>query len=141
MPRQSKLREHKGIRDDEGFLVRHFAGAVCYHTVSSFSNVLLLLRDGVTDDPRQPLPLVWLLVFVVISRDFLVSVACDTLMMKVKYVPVLRFSSSAQKLKREAFLIRAIACFCMIVACKFSCAFSGFQFSPLSASGSVHRQE
>lgn len=22
------------MRDDEGFLIRHFAGAVCYHTVS-----------------------------------------------------------------------------------------------------------
>ena len=25
---------HRKLRDDEGFLIRHFAGAVCYHTVS-----------------------------------------------------------------------------------------------------------
>ena len=33
LPRKSKLRDHREIRDDEGFLVRHFAGAVCYQTV------------------------------------------------------------------------------------------------------------
>ncbi|KAM7307774.1 unconventional myosin-VI isoform X2 [Ixodes scapularis] len=32
VPRKSKLRDHREIRDDEGFLVRHFAGAVCYET-------------------------------------------------------------------------------------------------------------
>lgn len=32
LPRASKLRAHREIRDDEGFLVRHFAGAVCYET-------------------------------------------------------------------------------------------------------------
>lgn len=32
LPRKSKLRDHREVRDDEGFLVRHFAGAVCYHT-------------------------------------------------------------------------------------------------------------
>ena len=31
-PRKSKLREHRETRDDDGFLVRHFAGAVCYQT-------------------------------------------------------------------------------------------------------------
>ena len=31
-PRKSKLREHREIRDDDGFLIRHFAGAVCYQT-------------------------------------------------------------------------------------------------------------
>jgi myosin-6 len=34
LPRASKLRAHREIRDDEGFLVRHFAGAVCYETHS-----------------------------------------------------------------------------------------------------------
>lgn len=34
LPRKSKLRDHREIRDDEGFLIRHFAGAVCYQTVS-----------------------------------------------------------------------------------------------------------
>ncbi len=32
LPRKSKLRGHREIRDDDGFLVRHFAGAVCYTT-------------------------------------------------------------------------------------------------------------
>ncbi|VDN56642.1 unnamed protein product, partial [Dracunculus medinensis] len=32
VPRKSKLREHRDMRDDEGFIIRHFAGSVCYHT-------------------------------------------------------------------------------------------------------------
>ena len=32
LPRKSKLKEHREIRDEDGFLVRHFAGAVCYQT-------------------------------------------------------------------------------------------------------------
>uniref|UniRef100_A0A915AE15 Myosin motor domain-containing protein n=1 Tax=Parascaris univalens TaxID=6257 RepID=A0A915AE15_PARUN len=31
-PRKSKLREHRDMRDDEGFLIRHYAGSVCYQT-------------------------------------------------------------------------------------------------------------
>lgn len=31
-PRASRLKIHRGLRDDEGFLIRHFAGAVCYTT-------------------------------------------------------------------------------------------------------------
>uniref|UniRef100_A0A1I8EM09 Myosin motor domain-containing protein n=1 Tax=Wuchereria bancrofti TaxID=6293 RepID=A0A1I8EM09_WUCBA len=31
-PRKSKIREHREMRDDEGLLIRHFAGAVCYET-------------------------------------------------------------------------------------------------------------
>lgn len=31
-PRSSRLKAHRELRDDEGFLVRHFAGAVCYNT-------------------------------------------------------------------------------------------------------------
>ncbi len=37
VPRKSKLKSHRELRDDEGFLVRHFAGAVCYTTVSSIN--------------------------------------------------------------------------------------------------------
>uniref|UniRef100_A0A8C5R6A1 Unconventional myosin-VI n=1 Tax=Leptobrachium leishanense TaxID=445787 RepID=A0A8C5R6A1_9ANUR len=33
IPRKSKLTVHRNIRDDEGFIVRHFAGAVCYETM------------------------------------------------------------------------------------------------------------
>lgn len=32
LPRASRLKIHRTLRDDEGFLVRHFAGAVCYNT-------------------------------------------------------------------------------------------------------------
>jgi len=34
LPRNSKLKEHRQIRDEHGFIVRHFAGAVCYQTVN-----------------------------------------------------------------------------------------------------------
>ena len=33
VPRKSKLKSHREIRDDEGFLVRHFAGGVVYTTL------------------------------------------------------------------------------------------------------------
>ncbi|XP_073943299.1 myosin heavy chain 95F jaguar [Choristoneura fumiferana] len=32
LPRSSRLKAHRILRDDEGFLLRHFAGAVCYNT-------------------------------------------------------------------------------------------------------------
>lgn len=32
LPRSSRLKTHRSLRDDEGFLIRHFAGAVCYQT-------------------------------------------------------------------------------------------------------------
>uniref|UniRef100_A0A1I7YG55 Myosin motor domain-containing protein n=1 Tax=Steinernema glaseri TaxID=37863 RepID=A0A1I7YG55_9BILA len=31
-PRKSKLREDREMRDDEGFIVKHYAGSVCYQT-------------------------------------------------------------------------------------------------------------
>lgn len=37
VPRKSKLTVHRNVRDDEGFIVRHFAGAVCYETVRPLS--------------------------------------------------------------------------------------------------------
>lgn len=65
VPRSSKLKSHREILDDEGFLIRHFAGAVCYETNSfieknndalhaSLKNLMLeagheLLRDLFTD--------------------------------------------------------------------------------------------
>lgn len=36
LARASRLKAHREIRDDEGFMVRHFAGAVCYQTVSIY---------------------------------------------------------------------------------------------------------
>ncbi|KAG5872399.1 hypothetical protein JTB14_017420 [Gonioctena quinquepunctata] len=32
LPRSSKLKAHRSLRENEGFLIRHFAGAVCYQT-------------------------------------------------------------------------------------------------------------
>ncbi|XP_014677124.1 PREDICTED: unconventional myosin-VI-like [Priapulus caudatus] len=32
VPRKSRLKEHRELRTEDGFLVRHFAGAVCYQT-------------------------------------------------------------------------------------------------------------
>ena len=45
LPRKSKIKEHREIGDEEGFLIRHFAGAVCYNTVNIFSasNVINIL--------------------------------------------------------------------------------------------------
>jgi len=34
LPRQSRLKAHRDTRDNEGFMIRHFAGGVCYRTVS-----------------------------------------------------------------------------------------------------------
>uniref|UniRef100_A0A8C2GX88 Unconventional myosin-VI n=1 Tax=Cyprinus carpio TaxID=7962 RepID=A0A8C2GX88_CYPCA len=36
VPRKSKLTIHRNLRDDEGFIIRHFAGAVCYETQTQF---------------------------------------------------------------------------------------------------------
>ena len=39
VPRKSKLKSHREVTDSEGFLIRHFAGAVVYHTVSTCHTV------------------------------------------------------------------------------------------------------
>ena len=36
LPRKSKLPFHRNLRDDEGLMIRHFAGAVCYMTVRTW---------------------------------------------------------------------------------------------------------
>lgn len=43
LPRSSRLKIHRTLRDEEGFLVRHFAGAVCYKTVRIFKDLYCLL--------------------------------------------------------------------------------------------------
>lgn len=61
VPRTSKLKSHRELRDDEGFLVRHFAGAVCYETHSfidknndalhaSLRNLMLEANNGMLRD-------------------------------------------------------------------------------------------
>ena len=39
LPRKSKLKAHREIRDDQGFLIRHFAGGVVYNTVSNYIRI------------------------------------------------------------------------------------------------------
>lgn len=41
LPRTSGFKAHRTLRDEEGFVVRHFAGAVCYTTVSSILNAAI----------------------------------------------------------------------------------------------------
>ena len=57
LPRKSKLREHREIRDDEGFLVRHFAGAVCYQTaqfIEKNNDALHASLEGIIQESRNP---------------------------------------------------------------------------------------
>lgn len=41
LPRASRLKAHRTLRDEEGFLVHHFASSVCYNTVK---NLILSFR-------------------------------------------------------------------------------------------------
>lgn len=36
LPRSSRLKAHRELRDDEGFVIRHYAGGVCYQTVNYY---------------------------------------------------------------------------------------------------------
>lgn len=40
VPRKSQLKIYREVRDDEGFLIRHYAGAVVYDTVSTMIGVI-----------------------------------------------------------------------------------------------------
>jgi myosin-6 len=58
VPRKSKLKDHREIRDDEGFLIRHFAGAVCYHTIAFIdknSDALHSSLECLMSDAKNPL--------------------------------------------------------------------------------------
>jgi len=46
LPRKSKMSYYKQLRDDEGFIIRHFAGAVCYQT----ANFMDKNNDALTAD-------------------------------------------------------------------------------------------
>jgi len=57
LPRKSKLKEHRDIRDDDGFLIRHFAGAVCYQTKSFMeknNDALHANLEAVAQDCNNP---------------------------------------------------------------------------------------
>jgi myosin-6 len=51
LPRKSKLREHREIHDDDGFLIRHFAGAVCYTLAGECQNEFI--RHLFASDSQQ----------------------------------------------------------------------------------------
>jgi len=46
LPRKSKMSYYKSLRDNEGFIIRHFAGAVCYQT----TNFIDKNNDALTAD-------------------------------------------------------------------------------------------
>lgn len=57
LPRKSKLREHREIRDDDGFLIRHFAGAVCYQTaqfIEKNNDALHASLEALAHEARNP---------------------------------------------------------------------------------------
>uniref|UniRef100_T1IYX2 Myosin motor domain-containing protein n=1 Tax=Strigamia maritima TaxID=126957 RepID=T1IYX2_STRMM len=57
LPRKSKLRDHREIRDDEGFLIRHFAGAVCYQTaqfIEKNNDALHASLEGIVQESKNP---------------------------------------------------------------------------------------
>ena len=57
LPRKSKLRDHREIRDDEGFLIRHFAGAVCYQTakfIEKNNDALHASLECIIQDSENP---------------------------------------------------------------------------------------
>lgn len=57
-PRKSKLKSHRDVRDDEGFLIRHFAGAVCYHTaqfIEKNNDALHASLEFLIQDSKNPL--------------------------------------------------------------------------------------
>lgn len=58
VPRKSKLKDHREILDDEGFLIRHFAGAVCYQTlyfIDKNSDALHASLEGIMTDSKNGL--------------------------------------------------------------------------------------
>ncbi|RZF36972.1 hypothetical protein LSTR_LSTR004660 [Laodelphax striatellus] len=57
LPRTSRLKAHREIRDDEGFLVRHFAGAVCYQTsqfIEKNNDALHASLEGLIQESQNP---------------------------------------------------------------------------------------
>ncbi|KAL5010725.1 hypothetical protein ScPMuIL_013030 [Solemya velum] len=57
-PRKSKLKSHRDVRDEEGFLIRHFAGAVCYHTkqfIDKNNDALHASLEFLIKDSKNPL--------------------------------------------------------------------------------------
>ncbi|GCB62747.1 hypothetical protein scyTo_0013109, partial [Scyliorhinus torazame] len=57
IPRKSKLTVHRNVRDDEGFIIRHFAGAVCYETakfVEKNNDALHMSLESLVSESKDP---------------------------------------------------------------------------------------
>ncbi|KAL5282800.1 MYO6 family protein [Megaselia abdita] len=57
-PRASRLKAHRTLRDEDGFLVRHFAGAVCYNTeqfIEKNNDALHASLEGLVQECENPL--------------------------------------------------------------------------------------
>ncbi|XP_037948993.1 myosin heavy chain 95F isoform X3 [Teleopsis dalmanni] len=58
LPRSSRLKAHRILRDEEGFLVRHFAGGVCYNTeqfIEKNNDALHASLEGLVQECENPL--------------------------------------------------------------------------------------
>uniref|UniRef100_A0A6P7FRP1 Myosin heavy chain 95F n=1 Tax=Diabrotica virgifera virgifera TaxID=50390 RepID=A0A6P7FRP1_DIAVI len=56
LPRSSKLKAHRSLRDNEGFLIRHFAGAVCYQTkyfIDKNNDALHASLEGIIQESKN----------------------------------------------------------------------------------------
>jgi len=57
LPRKSKLKEHREIGDEDGFLIRHFAGAVCYqtkHFIEKNNDALHASLEAIVQECKNP---------------------------------------------------------------------------------------
>ncbi len=86
LPRKSKMSYYKSLRDNEGFIIRHFAGAVCYQTQNfidknndALTADLAFLMDSSKDpfvrtlfeaDPNEPKPQKGKLAFISLGTKF-----------------------------------------------------------------------
>lgn len=57
LPRTSRLKAHRDTRDNEGFMIRHFAGAVCYRTgqfIEKNNDALHASLEGLIQESKNP---------------------------------------------------------------------------------------
>ncbi|XP_069688950.1 myosin heavy chain 95F isoform X3 [Periplaneta americana] len=57
LPRTSRLKAHRDTRDNEGFMIRHFAGAVCYRTgefIEKNNDALHASLESLVQESRNP---------------------------------------------------------------------------------------
>jgi myosin-6 len=57
LPRKSKMTYYKQLRDNEGFIIRHFAGAVCYETdafIDKNNDALTFVLSSLMESSKDP---------------------------------------------------------------------------------------